>query len=53
MIILKASGTLILHMSVELGMSRKKSKQPGEEENPASQDKASIYALVNRPSPPF
>jgi hypothetical protein len=53
MTILKASGTDIFHMNAELDRGRKRSEQHSEQENPDSQPKAIVYALLNRPSPPF
>jgi hypothetical protein len=53
MIILKASGALISCMNPELDVKSKAREQPSEEEKAAIRAKASIYALLNRPSPPF
>jgi hypothetical protein len=40
-------------MNSELDVNSKTREQPNEEEKAAIRAKASIYALVNRPSPPF
>jgi hypothetical protein len=53
MIILKAGWTAIFYMDSQLDVNRKTSEQPSEEEEVAIRSKASIYALLNRPSPPF
>jgi len=39
-------------MNAQLDSKRKASGQPTEEES-AAREKASAYALLNRPSPPF
>ena len=53
MIMLKASRTMVFYMISELDVKSKTREQPSEEEKAAVRAKASIYALLNRPSPPF
>jgi hypothetical protein len=50
--ILKASGGTFSHMNQELDRSKAR-EQPSEEEKADLRAKASSYALLNRPSPPF
>jgi hypothetical protein len=50
--ILKARPGLVFLMSQELD-GKRKVREPLSEEEAAIRAKASTYALVNRPSPPF
>jgi len=53
MIILKASGTNIFYMNAELDSKRKGREPVTEEQSAEVRAKASVYALVNRHSPPY
>lgn len=51
--ILKASERAVSRMNPELETKRMAREPAKEEESSDSRAKASLYALLNRPSPPF